>query len=134
MTDNVITITLGRNRTKAQVFSDCALVNGYSPTITVTADLSETCSYDEFITAGGTGELLLASRNIPGKNVSIRETPTLNKTVIINYQLDSVISNPITEQDFGASIWAKSCDDFDRQILLEATRIRDEQATPTVIS
>ncbi len=131
---NIVIITLGRNRTKTQSFNDAALANGYQEIITTTKTVSVTTSYDELMAAGGTPNGYLASIGITGENAKFANSLIPGASATIIYQEISAAPNPVTAQAFGANIWAARCDEFDRQMMLDAAKIRDEQATPTVIS
>ena len=133
-TTNILTITLGRGRTKQQAFSDAAIVNGYQPTTTVIQSETLFTSYGTVMVAGGTPEGVLASLGVNGTNAQFVNTLSPGQTIIVAYQTNTTVQNPVSEQTFGANIWASKCDEFDRAMMLAAAKSRDEKATPTVIS
>ncbi len=136
MTDatNIVTITLGRGRTKQQAFSDAAIVNGYQPTITSLTNETLFTSYGTVMAAGGTPQGLLASLNVNGANAQFVNQLIPCNPVIVAYQTSTTTPNPVSAQTFGAGIWASKCDELDREMMLTAAKIRDEKATPTTIS
>ena len=131
---NTITITLGRNRTKEQAFSDAALVYGYKDTLVDTTYHMATYTIAEY-KAAGTPNALLVSKGI--NNANITGVRINASSVEITYELSESTPNPQTEQEFGAMVWRNKCDEMDRRSVSIATKMRDELAstsTPTSVT
>jgi hypothetical protein len=130
---NIITITLGRSRTKEQAFSDAALVNGYQPTITQVTTGVESCTIAEY-QAAGSPTALLASRNIAGVRADASRVSLADgvELVRVNYEIETQLDNPVSEQQFGAQIYTAICDTLDRNAAIIAAELRDQLAGETM--
>ena len=136
--DNIVTITLGRGRTKQDAFRDAAIKNGWTPTITETLTGVHSFEYAA-LQKFGTAEGVLNDSGIEFKEVSSAFNPqnaTPDAPVTITYTYEKTSDNPVSDQVFGARVWAKICDTLDTEAQLESMKIQKgwEGYNPTVVA
>lgn len=114
-----ITIKLRDGRTVEQVYSDAAIVNGYEPKIKedFTTDLLTEDEKDNYQYPDGTIEESKKVESFTQEDGSVMYK--------ISYTVEK--DNPVSEQDFGKAVVAKSFGIQDAELEGKATIIRAKQ-------
>lgn len=118
-----LSITLRGNRTRAEMFADAALANGYKANVEVAALEPFKAPHDEFVKLGSY-DAVLASNGVDFAAVKDTSIPG-DGFVYISYT--RLLPNPISADDFAKRLLAAVFDNYDLSNAAEAAKIRATQ-------
>ena len=120
---DIITIRLGRNRTKEQAFKDAAITNGWTETIESSEEKQRT-----FLKGDAWTTPKDAVKGIEGDdNFKVTRITDNGQSVDVEWVATKTIPNPVSIIDFGAAVWAKLIDEKDLSVEVRAAEMRLER-------